>query len=448
MQTADSSVIHPTLTATMPPRVLGIPLLGALPELLLRHHAALDRWFAAHGDFFEVPIAGIPVKFIASGHLASKALLSNRGNFVRSPIFNDGVKMVMGDSVLTREGDAWLERRRILQPKFRARVMLGMASRINASLDTVIDSLEPGRIDLARLCDRITMGIGLQVMFGRTMTEEVFEELSVLSPLLIGRISFGWVTTKLPSWLPMPGERRFRRAMARIDEIILGMVQERRESGDLGDDLLGTLLHMADEGLLSDQGIRDEAVTMFIAGYETTSNSLSWTLHTLAGRPEITAEIRREAEEVFGGEGEADVRKLGLSRRAFQEGLRVHPAAMWVIRLATKDTDLGEHLVRAGETIVCSTHLIHRNPKDWVDPDHYDPERFSSPIPDHAYIPFGLGPKMCIGKHLALLEGQLALAKFFRRWSLSPVTDHTPRKRIRTTLGNADGIFAELSPAP
>ena len=445
MELAQTSTIAPVVALPTPPRIGGVPLLGALPEMLREHHGALDRWFRDGGDFFEVLLGGVKVKCIARGRLAAEAMIANRSKFVRSPIFNEGVKVLVGNSVLTREGQEWVERRRALQPQFQARVMRQMVGRIGSTLDEVLDGLEPGRVDVSVLCDQLTMAVGLQVMFGHELAPEIFEELSELAPIVIQRVGVCWITSKLPKWLPLPGEARFRRALARLDEIVLGMVEARRSAGDFGDDLLGTLLHMTDEGVLDDRGVRDEAVTMLLAGYETTSNTLGWTLHTLAEHPEVCAKIRDEANAVL-ADGRGDVRKLEYSLRAFKEGLRLHPAALFVMRQAVEDAQVGVYTVAEGETILISTHLVHRNPKDWEDPDRFDPDRFLETPADHAFIPFGVGHQMCIGKHLALIEGQLVLAKLLQRFALIPVTDHTPQKRVSTTLGNADGIYVELDP--
>jgi len=426
------------------PRVAGIPVLGALPELLIRHYDALERWFEVGGDMFDLSLAGIEFKVVARGSLASEAINGHRANFVRSPIHNNGVRLLTGEAMIGLEGEAWRARRQAFQPHFRAKIMRQMVSRISATIDEVLDEVPAGRTELASLCDRITMSVALRVLFGASMSEEVFDELSELAPSLIGQVGVQWVTSALPRWIPRPGQAKFERALARIHELIAGMVVERRRDGAHGDDLLATLLHMADGGDLSEDQLRDEAVTVLLAGYETTSNTLSWLLHTLAHEPSWVARVQAEADAVLGPDGSGDVRELELALRCFQEGLRLHPAALWVMRLAVADTPIGDHLIQAGDTLLCSTHLIHRNPKDWREPARFDPDRFCERPPDHAFVPFGIGSMSCIGKHLALIEGQLAVAKLLARWDLVPVADHTPRKRISATLTNADGIYVEL----
>lgn len=394
---------------------------------------------------FEISLGRTRVKVIAQGDLAAEALIKHRTSYARSPIFNDAVRMVAGDSVLTLEGRAWRDRRRSLQPAFRTQAMATMIERVNSALDTVIESLEPGRLNLAEFCERAAMSVGLKALFGHSLTEESFIELAELSPIVIGRIGVGWLTSKVPHWLQLPGERRFRRSMARIDEIVLDMVAKRRATGEPGDDVLGTLLQMYADGDLDERGVRDEVVTMLLAGYETTANTLSWTLHEIAKHPEVIAKIRAEADRALGG-GDADIRELSYSLMAFKEGLRMFPAALWIVRQAKENTSIGGHVVARGETIACSTYLIHRNPRDWATPQRFDPDRFLASVGGRCFVPFGIGPHICIGKHLALLEGQLTLAKLFRQWNLSPVTDHVPQMRISTTLANADGIYAELRP--
>jgi cytochrome P450 len=428
-----------------PPRISGYPVVGVLPQILWKHLGALNDWFERGGDIFDITLMGVPLTIVARGELAAEAVINQRACYVRSPAFSDGLRLVAGDSILTRDGAPWRERRHVLQPTFHARAVHAMVGRIQTAFDKVLDEVEPGRVEISSLCDRLTMNAGLRVMFGHSLAEETFEELRMLGPQVISRVALGWLTTKLPKWVRLPGEARFRKALARLDEILFEMVQARRCSGDFGDDFLGTLLHLASKGELDDRGIRDEAVTMLLAGYETTSNSLSWTIHTLAGYPEVAAKIRAEANEVLVN-GDGDVRKLAYSLRAFKEGLRLHPAALWFPRLAVQDNHVGGYSIAAGQTIACSIYLIHQNPKDWPEPSTFDPDRFAVDTPRYAWMPFGIGQQMCIGKHLALLEGQVALAKLCSRWEVLPVADHVARMRISTTLSNADGIYVELRP--
>lgn len=424
------------------PLVRGAPLVGVLPDILRHHHGALDRWFEIGGDLFRVKLAGVELHVIANGRLAADTFNSHRNELARSPLFNDGMRVVTGDSVLTLQGEAWRERRRILQPHFQAKVMSQIAPRICAELDAIIDGLEPGPVELSSLSNRVSMSVTLRVLFGHSMPHEVFDELCELAPSIIARIGLGWISTKLPSWMPMPGEAGFRRSMDRLAELIFDMANKRRELGELGDDLLATLLHMVDEGSLDQSAVRDEAATMLLAGYETTANTLSWTLHSIAERPEVAAKIRAEARDAF-ARG-TDPSELPYALAAFKEGLRLHPAALWVMRLLLDDIRVGECVIEKGETIVVSTHLVQRNPSDWPEPTRFDPGRFLDTAASPAFIPFGLGPMLCIGKHLALLEGQLMLAKLFASWDLVPDPARPPRKRIATTLSNIDGIHAEL----
>lgn len=423
------------------PKIKGAPIVGVLPQILRKHLEALDDWFERGDDIFDISLMGLTLKIVARGELAAEGVINNRTCYARSPVFSEGLSLVTGESLLTLDGPKWRERRQALQPKFHARVIESMVDRIHGAFDSVLDQVEPGRIELASLCDRLTMSVGLTVMFGFGITKDTFEELQVLSPIVISRVAVGWLTSKLPKWLRLPGEARFRAALARLDEIIYEMIAKRRASAEFGDDFLATLLHMAEDGELDDVCVRNEAVTMLLAGYETTSNTLSWTIHTMAEYPEVQAKIRAEVEAV-GIRG--DEQGLKYCRNAFKEGLRLNPAALWFPRVAVKDTSIGGHAISAGQTIVCSTYLIHRNPKDWPEPRKFDPDRFARDTPRYAFMPFGIGQQMCIGKHLAVLEGQLALAKIFSRWQVIPVTDHKAEKRISTTLSNKDGIYVEF----
>jgi cytochrome P450 len=237
--------------------------------------------------------------------------------------------------------------------------------------------------------------------------------------------------------------------MAFIDQKIYDLIETRRASGQLGDDVLGMLLHMGDAYGWSPVHVRNEAVSLIIAGYETTANAIGWALLELARSPDSLARVRSEADAELATGIPQSPKALAYTRQVFMESLRMYPSVLWVPRNAAEDTTLGGYPIAAGTAVVCSPYLVHHDPHAWDEPERFDPARFvegsNQPRNRHAFVPFGLGQHMCIGQHLAMLEGPLALARIAQRWELS-TTNRTPIQRISTTMKTKSGIWLKLSP--
>jgi cytochrome P450 len=294
------------------------------------------------------------------------------------------------------------------------------------------------------------MSVVLAVTFGHDLVRPEFESLGTAIDYALGRIAVGWVADRLPRWVPVPGRRRFRRELAIIDQLIFTLIDERIQSGEFGDDLFGMLLHMADSGVLSTTDIRNESVALIAAGYETTGNIMAWALNELAHDPAMLERVRAEADEHLTDDAPpTNPQALPYTRRVFMEALRKYASAIWVPRNAAVDSELGGYSIAAGTAVMCSPYLVQHDPAAWPDPERFDPERFAEgsdqPRNRHAFMPFGLGQHMCIGQHLSMLEGTLALARVAQRWDLAPIPGREPVMKISTTMSTKDGIWLQLS---
>ncbi|MFO7567149.1 MAG: cytochrome P450 [Enhygromyxa sp.] len=431
------------------PKVAGGLVLGALPELLRDQFKALRRWQQDYGGVFEVNIGAMSFVVAADANTASEMMIERHRAFARGGALYEPVQRLLGQqSLLTSEGDHWRGRRRAAQPHFRQQAVAMMTERISRTLTEVLDTLQPGPCDIDEVTGRISMAVALRVMFSESSKEARFETLAHALDDAIARIAFGWVSARLPRWLPLPGRARYRRSLATIDETVEWLVERRRASGEFGDDFLGMLLHMAEGGDMTTQDIRDEAVTLIVAGYETIATAMAWAFYELACHPEILARAQAEADAFARGEL-AEVTDLRFTTQVFKEALRKYPSTIWLPRNAAEDSELAGYPVKAGTAVLCSPYLVHHDPHAWDEPERFDPERFAEgsaqPRNRFAFMPFGLGPHMCVGLHLAMLEGPLAIARLLQRWTLAPIPGREPSPKISTTMSNKDGIWLELS---
>jgi cytochrome P450 len=448
--TVDNGKTRPLVRLGGLPRVAGHGPLGILSELMRDEFGALRRWQRDYGGVFEVRIGPAAFVIAADANAAAEMLIEGSNTFVRGGAMYAPMNAVFGDSsMVTTEGDVWRARRRGAQPQFRQRAIAAMSERINRTLDEILTELGPGERDMYGFSARVSMSVVLSVMFGHGLSRPGFAELGSAVDYAIGQIGVGWVADQLPRWLPIPGRRRFRREMAIIDRKIHEMITERRASGQLGDDMLGMLLHMAEGDAMSTVDVRNECVALIVAGYETTANTMGWALLELARCSDMLARVRSEADAELATGVPQSPRSLAYTRMVFMEALRMYPSVIWLPRNAAEDTTLGGYPVAAGTAVVCSPYLVHHDPHAWDEPERFDPERFAEgskqPRNRHAFVPFGLGQHMCIGQHLAMLEGPLVLARIAQRWDLT-TTARVPAQRISTSMKTKGGIWLELSP--
>ena len=239
---------------------------------------------------------------------------------------------------------------------------------------------------------------------------------------------------RLPTWLPLPKNREFRRALAEVDRVVYDIVEARRRSAKEHEDLLGLLMNATDEeGRMSERQLRDEVLTLVGAGHETTANALSWTFYLLSLHPEIDARLEAELDRVLGGRTPSleDLPKLALVERVIKESMRLYPPAWAFERDALEADNLGGWPIEAGATVGVVTYALHRHPGHWENPEGFDPDRFlperSASRHRYAYLPFGGGPRQCIGMGMALMEAAIVLATLRQRYRLELV----PGQRVK-----------------
>ena len=381
-------------------------------------------------------------------------LQTNNRNYVKSYDYRY-LRIFLGNGLLTSEGDFWRKQRRTMQPAFHRDRLESFVEIMRDSTEALIKIWEkknpdllngkPAALDLHAEMTFLTADIVAKALFsvdsGGT-SEEVASAVSILNHYANDRISNPLMP---PTWVPTSANHRFKRAAQTIDRLIYGFIQSRHQSGPGKGDLLDMLMEARDEETgegMNDKQLRDEVVTLYIAGHETTTNALSFAFFLLAKHPEIVEEIRKELSLVLKGRplSVEDLRSLEYLNQVIKEAMRLYPPAWAIGREALEDDEIDGFYIPAGTTIFLSPYIVHRIPELWPDPEKFDPDRFSPEnVKQHhryAYHPFGGGPRLCIGNNFAMMEMQVILAMLVSQYeiSLAPGFQDPPELEPLVTL--------------
>jgi cytochrome P450 len=401
----------------------------------------LSRLQHQFGDASRFKVGPQPVFFFAHPDQVRDVLVVRNASFIKG-LALQRTKVVLGEGLLTSEGELHKRQRRLAQPAFhRERIQHYGEVMVEKTLRARDRWRDGQELDVAHEMMRLTLAVVTQTLFDADVDDEADEigaaltELMLMFPLLVHPLA-----PLLLRFPVMPQVRRFRRALDRLDRTIYSIIEERRRtSGDRGD--LLSMLIMAtdvegDGGGMSDLQLRDETMTIFLAGHETTANALAWTWYLLARNPEVARELHRELDDVLGGRtpSPADYPRLPYTEMVLAESMRLRPPAWGVGRFATEEVRIGEWDVPKNGLVLVSQWVTHRDARFWPDPERFDPLRFAPDAktsrPKMAYFPFGAGPRICIGESFAWMEGVLLLATIAQRWRFERGEDVEPQALI------------------
>jgi cytochrome P450 len=386
-----------------------------------------------YGDFVHTRIVNVDAYFFNHPDQIEQILVTSNRSFIKPRLLRDAGE-VLGRGLLTSEGELWLRQRRLMAPAFHRDRIEGYGETMVAHTEAMLDRWRDGqKLDVHDEMMRLTLSIVARTLFGADVgdkSEEVGHTLEIALQRFVERLSLLRVLDKLP----LPRNRRFRRAVGQLDAIIYGIIEERRRNGAGRNDLLSLLLEARDEdgSRMTDTQLRDEAVTLFLAGHETTAIALSWTWYLLSQNPDVETRLVAELEEVLGGRapGVADLPRLPYTDMVVRESMRLYPPAWRVGREAIEPCTIGEYRIPVGAQVIMSQWIVHRDPRFFEEPEAFRPERWEGDltrrIPRFAYFPFGGGARRCIGDSFAMVEATLLLAAIARRFHL----DLSPEARI------------------
>jgi len=388
----------------------------------------LERLHAEFGDAAYLQAAGRRIYFFNDPDIIHDVLVTRHASF-RKGLALRRSKTLLGEGLLTSEGEAHLRQRRMIQPMFHRQRIAGYADTMVALAEHVTGSWQDGAtLDLHTEMTRLTLLIVAKTLFDTDVESDADEIGQVVTTLVSSFFSRLGPLADLRLRLPLPSSRRILAAGTRLERTIQAMIAERRSGGDRGD-LLSMLVAARDaedpHHHMSDRQVRDEVLTLFLAGHETTANALTWTFSLLSQNPEAACLLHQEVDRVLAGRRPtfADLECLPYTRMVLSESMRLYPPAWVITREALEDMQIGGYDVPKGATLLFSQWLMHRSERYYPEPLRFDPGRWAvsqaAARPKMAYFPFGAGPRLCIGESFAWMEGTLLLATIAQHWDLA-----------------------------
>jgi len=371
------------------------------------------------------------------------------------------IRGMTGLGLLTASGETWQRQRRMIQPGFRPAAVAGFVARMVEATEAMLSRWH-GRMatgvpfDAASEMMRLTYTIVGRTLFSADVSGDADAVEHAMEVMLAHTYRRLQSVVDFPLGVPTPANRRFRAARATIDQVVSRILTERRQQPERTEvpDLLSILLRERDEAGrgMDDTELRNETITLLLAGHETTANALTWTLYLLAGHPETAERLVAEVDAVLGGRVPTahDLTALPFTERVIREAMRLYPPIWAIERRAVEEDAIGGFRIPAGSTVVVSPWVTHRHPDFWDDPERFEPDRFtperSAGRPQLAWVPFGAGPRYCIGGHFAMTEALVITALVMRRFRLRLVPGHPVAPLPGITLRARDGVRLTVEP--
>jgi cytochrome P450 len=416
--------------------------------------AALVAAVRDHGDVVRFAFGPVDMVLVAHPNDVRRVFVENAAGYDKTVVGYAKLRLALGDGLLTSDGETWRRKRRVVQPAFHHGAIARLGTVIVAAARKTAARLcaREGSIDVAAEMTALTLDIICQAMFSMDIAaeSELLGRLMVTSIEHVNRRMLALSSIfDFPDRLPTPANRRFTDAIRTGDALVADAIARRRAMTAPPDDLLSLLMSMRDPETgapMSDRELRDEIITIFAAGHETTANVLAWTWHLLAENPECRDALDEELARVLGGRPpeSSDVRALETTAAIVKEAMRLYPPAWVMSRRAVESDCLGGFDVPAGTAVLLSPYVTHRHPSLWPDAARFDPTRFlgdrAASIPKYAYFPFGGGQRLCIGKEMAMMEAILVVATIAQHCRFGSRSDHVVAPEALVTLRPRGGL--------
>ncbi len=442
-----------------PPGPSDLATLRITYEMLRDPLGMLLRGHAEHGDVVQFRLGPQRYWLVSDLDAIRRVLVENAKAYQKSPNYV-GLRLVLGEGLVTSEGELHKRQRRLASPAFHHRRIEGFVPTFAQRTERMLDrwQAEAGeRIDAHKEMMALTLSIVGDCLFDTNLDGATERFGAAVETVLHFANEYALSLVKLPLWLPTPRRRGFQQALGVLDDAVAELLRERRariaRGGDAGSDLLGAFLTARDDdgSTMSDAQLRDEVLTMLAAGHETTANTMSFTLHLLSQHPATERAVFEEVSRVL-GDGPLTLEhlpKLELVERVIKESMRLLPPVWMMERQNVEDDVLGGYTAKAGTVIGISPWVLHRDARVWPNPEGFDPDRWLPEIektrPRYAYLPFGAGPRVCIGAGFAMTEAKVLLALIVRRAKLSLVPGYTLKLDPNVTLRPAGALPMALS---
>ncbi len=408
---------------------------------------------AQFGDFNYTKFGWVTFYMITDPDLMHEILVERPEEFYKIKLIKYALGPFLGNGLLTNEGDFWKKQRKLAQPAFHSKRIEAYA---NVMVDYARRMLAGWRTGETRRLDRemmkLTLNIVAKTLFDADVSGDADHVGDLLTRILEASNDRLNAAFQIPDWVPTAKTRQMHRDIAELDVIIQRFIDERRQSGEDKGDLLSMLLQARDDdgSTMDDKQLRDELMTIFLAGHETTAMNLTWTWYLLMEHPDVMARLKAEVDAALGDRPAtmADLGKLKYAEMVIKESLRLYPPAASAGREPIHDLHLGGYTIPKGALLTLSMYGMHHNPKVFPNPEVFDPERFSPEneknIPRYGYLPFGAGPRVCIGNSFALMEARLVLATMVQQADLSLVAGQNIVPKQLVTVRPANGIEVKV----
>ncbi len=429
--------------------------LADVPEMLRDPIDLVLRKWQQFGDVSRLRLGPVVAHLVAHPDHAEHVLVDNNRNYVRDPTFFDELERVLGEGVATSDGEVWRRQRRIMQPAMHQKKIGAMAAAMVQESQVAVEALlaaaaSDKAVDIADTMGRLLLRIASKTLF----STETAEEEAALAPAIQAMFAHVSVRSrsivKIPEAIPTAENRRFREAMDLLDATVYKTLERRRNTQEQFDDLLSIMLEARDEETgqgMTDQQLRNETLSLLLAGTDTSAVALTWTWAQMSKLPHLMRELRAEVDEVLDGRAPSleDLPKLVTTGAILQESMRLLPPAALLSRKAIAEDSLSGRRIPAGSLVYISPYLIHRHPDFWENPEAFDPSRFS---PENsarrhscAYLPFGAGPRKCLGVAFAMMEMKIALAMMAQAVDLHLVPGFEPGRELAMVLRPKNGCW-------
>jgi len=407
-----------------------VPFFGNSRQYADDPFAFMDACADAYGDVVQFDLGPQPLYMLTNPRDIERVLVSESTAFPKLDLGDDAVDQLLGDGLLMSEGEAWKQQRQRANPAFHSQRINTLAGMMTDHTEALVADWSPGdRIDIHVEMARLTVRIIVTAMFGTDIEPERVEAIQRHLQPLGARFEPDPLGQLVPDWAPTPKNRAFTAAVEALEAIIDDIVAERRGTATGGDrdepmDLLSILLRAQRHGEATETDIRDEMMTMLLAGHDTTALSLTYTWYLLSQHPEVEQRVHAELGDVLDGERPtaADSRQLDYVTNVLNEAMRLYPPVYTLFRESTVDAEFGGYRLPAGSGLMLPQWVIHRSGRWYDAPKQFDPDRWnaerSADRPRFAFFPFGGGPRHCIGKQFSMLEATLILATVAQEYTM------------------------------
>jgi cytochrome P450 len=401
-------------------------MLGSFGAIRKNPLAYLDSVWRSYGDVVQFPVPKPPSYLVNDPEGVRSVLVANARNYGKATIQYSALSLVTGEGLLSADTPEWKRQRPMVQPAFHRETLTSIVAHVTTAAERIVDdwsSLPAGAVvDIDAAIMNAALEIVGHALFGSDLSADADALTTATLDALDVVIARARVPITPPAWVPTPGNRKLSSSVAALDGAVRSMLDS-RGMREVPQDMLDLLIAARDEQgtALTETEIRDQVVTFIVAGHETVASALTWTFALLAENPEVMRALQAEADAVLGGNAAqfADYQRLPYARAVIDETLRLYPPAWLITRNSLGDDQLGGYEVPNGSLVIMSPWLLHRHPEVWANPDRFDPQRFIDGAVDRsAFIPFGAGPRQCIGRDFAYVEAVLLLSSLVAHFDL------------------------------